>query len=404
MNISEGIKQTFEVISSNKLRSFLTMLGINFGVASLIAISIVGLSFRQFITDYMGQYGSQLIWVQVNYGAYVQGESRTLMNQRDIDHFKKTLPGLTHYSTISQTSTWASHKGTKKQIPILGVDPDHFDIFAIKIDEGRFFLEQEIKLNRAVCVIRPDIAQQLFAEQDPLGQYINIFGKLFMVVGITERYEMGILSDGSDNNSIFIPSNYVLSRIWGGQSFKYDVFVMKLDNMENVDRAVIRIENYLENKYGRIRDEKRFNIEKFDSFIQLTQTILNIISILILVIAGISLIVGGFGIVNIMLITVTERTREIGVRMAVGANRYDILFQFLIEAVTLCLIGGGVGVIFGMGLAFLACLILEWAFILNMLFVLLAIIISTAIGLIFGIYPAYKASKLMPMVALRIEY
>ncbi len=403
MKIAEGIRQTFEVIASNKIRSFLTMLGINFGVGSLIAISIVGLSFRTSISGEMGKYGSDLIWVRPNRSAYVRGEHRILLRESDIEFFNNYLPGLEYKSTILNRWVKVRYHSKGEDVSIFGVSPDYFDIFAIKIARGRRFVREDIRLHRRVCVLRPDIAEDLFGNISPIGKQINMLGHDYTVVGLTERLERGFLNDGSDNSTIFIPSSYMARLVWGGRETKYWIYLMRFDSMTNVANAIDRIDNYLINRYGYLRGEKRFRIDKMDSYIKIVDKVLNIISMLILVIASISLVVGGLGIMNIMLVTVTERTREIGIRMAVGANSRDILIQFIIEAVTLCLLGGGVGVVFGIGIAALACSLLKWKFLMSVMYVIFALGISTFIGLVFGIYPAYKASKMMPVDALRIE-
>ena len=403
MQIGEGIRQTFEVIRANKIRSFLTMLGINFGVGSLIAISIVGLAFRTSVTEEMGKYGSQLIWVQPNHNVYASGEKRTLLNSDDINFFIKFLPGLEYRSSIMSIGANVRYRNKTEHVQIYGAETDYFSIFSVAIEKGRTFTDEDIKIHRRVCILRPDIAENLFGIEDPLLKKVTIFNKNYTVIGLTEKLERGFFNDGSDNSTIFIPMPFVAKKIWGNNRIKYWVYLMKFNTLENVDRAINRIDSYLTNKYGLLRHEKRFRIRKMDSYIQIPDRVLNIISTLILVIAAISLVVGGLGIMNIMLVTVTERTREIGIRMAVGARSTDILTQFIIEAVTLCLLGGGVGILFGIGIAAIACAVLKWKFIVSLMYVLLALSISTVIGLIFGIYPAHKASKMMPIEALRIE-
>ncbi len=403
MKIAEGIRQTFEIIRANKVRSFLTMLGINFGVGSLIAISIIGLAFRTSIVKEMGKYGSTLIWVQTDRRAYVSREKRTLLDINDINFFKSMLPGLKYSSTIMNAVYPVKYRGRGEKTNVFGVDPGDFNIFAIKLAKGRFFVDQDVKLHRRVCVIRPDIARSLFGDEDPIGKRINILDRDYTVIGLTVRLSRGFMNDGSDNRTIFIPSYYVAGSKWGGRNVKYWVYLMKFNTLKNVNSAINRIDNYLINKYGYIRGKKRFRITRMDFYIKIADKVLNIVGILIVVIAGISLVVGGLGIMNIMLVTVTERTREIGIRMAVGAKSTDILVQFIIEAVTLCLLGGGIGIIFGIGIAAIACAVLKWKFVVSIFYVAAALSISTVIGLVFGIYPAHKASKMMPIDALRIE-
>lgn len=403
MKGTEGLRQSFEVIRGNKVRSFLTMLGINFGVGCLIAISVVGLAFRESINSEMGKYGSTLLWVQPNWSSYASREQRTLMNNRDIAYFSNALPGMLDGGSLFDQVLTVKYKGNSIQTTVFGASKAHFEIFSIDLVSGRYFLDEDISNRSPVCIIRPDIASNLFKDIDPIGKTIQIEEKNFTIIGLTERHSQGFVNDGSDNNTIFVHQDFIASKIWGGRDYKYWIYIMKFDTSENVDRAQERIRAYLNNKYGMLRGEPRFRIERLDTYIGMTDRILNIVSILILVIAIISIVVGGLGIMNIMLVAVTERTKEIGVRMAIGATPRDILIQFVIEAITLCLLGGGTGIIFGAGIGALVCFILEWDFMLSLTIVLGALLISTSIGLIFGIFPAYKASKLTPIEALRAE-
>ncbi|MBN2657773.1 MAG: ABC transporter permease [Spirochaetales bacterium] len=403
MNITEGLRQSLDVIRGNKVRSFLTMLGINFGVGCLIAISVVGLAFRDSVNSEMGRYGSTLLWVQTNWRAYASNESRIYMSGRDKKYFESALPGMISIESIFDANYTVSYQGNTTKTTVMGVEPAHFDMFSVHMEQGRLFMDDDLINKRAVCILRPDIAATLFEDEDPLGKMITINDRNFKVIGITERMGQGFISDGSDNNTIFVSQDYVATRIWGGRDIRYWFLIMKFDILENVDLAQERITHYLNSKYGKLRGEERFQIERLDTYVGMVDKILNIITVLVLVIAIISIVVGGLGIMNIMLVAVTERTREIGIRMAIGATSRDILVQFVIESISLCLLGGGTGIIFGASLAAIACAILKWKFMISLSIVLGALFISTSIGLIFGIYPSYKASKLMPIEALRSE-
>lgn len=403
MNIREGVRQSFEVIAGNKVRSLLTMLGINFGVGCLIAISVVGLAFRNSISGEMGRYGSTLVWVQNNWEAYASGERRTNLDGRDIRYFESNLPGLEYSGTMYSRQSAVRYQGNSQTTQVYGVDPDHFVIFAVNIASGRALSADDAAQRRRVAVLRPDIASTLFPHEEPIGKSIRVEDGVFTVVGVTERLENPLLNDGSDNDSVFVPSGYVSRRIFGGGPPEYWVYFLRFGNSEQVESATHRMESYLTNRYGELRGEPRFRIERSDQYIGMVNRVLDIVGTLVGVIAAISLVVGGLGIMNIMLVTVSERTREIGVRMAIGAQPRDILSQFLIEAVTLCLIGGGIGALFGAGLAAVVCTILEWRFGISLGTVLLALSVSTGIGLLFGTYPAYKASRLTPIEALRAD-
>ena len=403
MKLVEGFRESLAVMSGNKVRAFLTILGINFGVGCLIAISVIGMAFKDTIGSEIGRYGTTMLWVQPNYSEYMSGERRTLLDGRDILFFKQALPGIKSSGSIFDTRYTASYRGESADIIIYGADPSHFDMFDINIEKGRQFYDQDLLLRKRVCVLRPDIASRLFGYEEPVGKEIRIAEKNFTVIGVSDRVSNMFISDGSDNNTIFVPSFFVAERFYGGRNIKYWIYLLKFTDIESLDIAEERMANYLNNKYGLLRGEPRFRIQRLDSFVGMVNRILKIITSLVTVIAAISIVVGGLGIMNIMLVAVTERTREIGVRMAVGATRKDIIVQFVIEAIVLCLIGGGTGVIFGSVLAAIVCSLLEWKFMLSLLTVTGALTISTIIGLIFGIYPAWKASRLMPVEALRSD-
>jgi putative ABC transport system permease protein len=403
MNIEEGIRQSFEVIAGNKLRSALTMLGVVFGVGCLIAVSIVGLAFRGSISGDLGKYGSTLMWIQADWRAYSNDEQQVLLDDRDVQFFLSNLPGLEYSGTFYTIYRSVSHGGETQTVNIYGVGPAHFVIFGTEMASGRKLVEEDVDSRNRVCILRPDIAGYLFDDADPVGEQVRIGSDMYTVVGVTERTENEMVSDGSDNTTVFIPSSIIRRMAFGSGPANYWVYFLQFEDAESVRIAEERIDTYLINRYGYIRGERRFRIDKLESYVATVNTVLNTVTLLVSVIAGISLLVGGLGIMNIMLVTVTERTKEIGVRMAIGARRRDILAQFLIEAVTLCVIGGALGTAFGSGLAAIACSILEWQFTVSLQTILLAVGISCAIGLAFGTYPAHKASRLTPIEALRVD-
>ena len=403
MNIEEGIRQSFEVITGNKLRSFLTMLGIIFGVGCLIAISIVGYAFRTSISGELGKYGSTLTWIQTNWRAYTNQERVIPLDDRDVQFFTNNLPGVEYSGSIFTMQRTVSYQGQSRTLSVYGVGPDHFVIFANEMASGRNFGEHDVIARNHVCVLRPDIASVLFEGEEPIGKRIRIGSDIFTVIGVTEPLENAMLTDGSGNGTVFVPSDFVSRAVFGGGTKSYWVYFLRFRDAESVAIGTERIEAYLANRHGYLRGEPRFQIQKMDSFIGTVNTVLDTVTTLVGVIAAVSLLVGGLGIMNIMLVTVTERTREIGVRMAIGARRRDILTQFLIEAVTLCLLGGALGTAFGAGLAAIACSLLDWEFVVSPNTVALAVGVSSGIGLLFGTYPAHKASRLTPIDALRSE-
>ena len=194
MKLTEGLRESFSVIGGNKARSFLTILGINFGVGCLIAISVIGLAFRDSVGSEIGRYGSTMLWVQVDNQTYMSGESRILMDSRDIRFFRQALPGLKTSGSLFSDSLIASYRGESAETQVLGASPGHFEMFDIKIAKGRAFLDLDVKLRERVCVLRPDIASRLFKDEDPVGKTIRLSEKNYKVIGVTERMSNMFLS------------------------------------------------------------------------------------------------------------------------------------------------------------------------------------------------------------------
>ncbi|AEJ62237.1 protein of unknown function DUF214 [Spirochaeta thermophila DSM 6578] len=405
MDLREALAQAGDVIRENKVRSFFTMLAINIGVAALIAISIVGLAFRSSIGEVVGKYGTTLVWAQVNWRAYVAGESRRFLDERDVFYFR-SLPGFRRGEPlIVGTTMEVAFRGRREVTGVVGVSEHHFDLFSIGMADGRGFTHEEVEGGQRVCVIGPELALRLFEDEPAVGQRIQVGGSLYTVVGVTvERNpQTEFLSDGSGNLSVFVPHTLLEGMVWPGIPGRYWVYLLDFDTPEAAERAARLVDEHLRNRYGLLRGEPRFRVERLSTYVVMVDRILSIVSLIVTVIAAVSLLVGGLGIMNIMLVAVTERTREIGVRMAVGAKRRDILLQFLVEAVVLCLLGGGTGLFLGVLIALAVCAALSWQFMLSAGVVVLTIMGALVLGMVFGIYPAYLASRLMPVEALRYE-
>lgn len=404
MDIKQSITQSFDVIRENKARSFFTILGINIGVAALIAISVIGFAFKSSINKEVGKYGSTLIWVQVNWRAYARGESRTLLDEKDL-YFFNNMSGLKGGEPMLSSYLPVYANGKRQETDVVGVGDVHFAMFDIGIQNGRKFSAEELKNKAKVCVIGPDLARTLYGKTQVTGNNLQIGSQLYKIVGVTEdrNSQTEFLSDGTGNMSVFVPYT-VLEKLSSGTSpRRYWVYLMDFYTVEQAKSASVHIKDYLIKRYGLLRSKERFRVEQLSSYVEMVDRILSIISLIVTVIAGVSILVGGLGIMNIMLVAVTERTREIGIRRAIGAKRRDILIQFLIEAVVLCLIGGGSGLLLGLLIAWIVCAILSWSFLVSALTVVAAIGGASVLGIIFGLYPSYMAAKLMPVDALRYE-
>lgn len=404
MEIKQSLSQSFDVIRENKLRSFFTILGINIGVAALIAISVIGTAFKTSVNQKMGGYGTTLLWVHVNWRNYARGEKRILFDKKDVQFFQY-LPGIKSLEPVLSSGITVQANGKTKNTDINGVGGAHFRVFNIAIQNGRHFRFLDVEKKSKICVIGPELAQFLFGRVNVAGYEIQIGSQFYTIVGVTDsRNSHGaLLNDGGGNSSVYIPYTTFERMFSGTTSGRYQIYLMDFMTLSQSQKATRMIQDYLIKKYGLLRNKERFKVEQLSSYVKMVDKILSIVSLIVTVIAGVSILVGGLGIMNIMLVAVTERTREIGIRRAIGAKRKDILIQFLIEALVLCLIGGGSGLLLGFLIAWVVCSILSWPFLISALIVLFAIVGASSLGIIFGLYPSYMAAQLMPVEALRYE-
>ena len=381
-------------ITNNKIRSFLTTIGIVIGIASLVTINSVGLSFRFFIRDRIGQHGSSLIWVQNNQDQLLRFDHYKTLDDRDIDFFIHAVDGCTRHSPFLTTDDTVSYKSKKQNVRLIGVSPDYFSMFLISMEKGNVFSMRDISLRKKICVLRPDIAEILFGDSKAVGNKIKIFGKLFTVAGITTKLENRLLNDGTDNLTVFIPFNVHPVE-------EHDRYVLQFESSDYLERVIDTYQNYLNTKYGLYFGETFFKISKADSIINLTMKILNIINTIMAIVSGIALFVGGLGIMNILIVSVDDHIREIGIRLAVGASKDHIFLQYIAESVIISLIGGVIGMIIGLGGSIVFCLMLSWPFRFAGMIMLFTFLLSFSIGIIFGLLPSFRASGLTPITALR---
>jgi len=296
--------------------------------------------------------------------------------------------------------------GDQQAASVYGIWPDYARMWGRAMEAGRPLSREDIDQRRRVVVLGLNTARAFFPSPDEaLGQRVSFADRDFTVVGVMAAKERSPVDDGSDDDTAFVPYE-VLSGLtpwdaYGGPRVLRIYF--KVAAVADLDDASGRIGRYLDQKYGSIEGKERFAVRRAEDSIQTTNKVFDIITTVITLIAAISLVVGGIGIMNIMLITVTERTREIGIRKALGAKRRDILAQFLIEAVIICMIGGGIGIVLGIGITAVVSVVQRWEYLLPWNSIALGLAVSLSIGLFFGIYPALKASRLDPVVALTKE-
>ena len=405
MNLGEGFRESFETIRHNRLRTFLTMLGMNIGVASVIAVLATGLMGRGAIMKGIENIGSSLLWVTPDKTLYPS--DREVVNMRPED--LAAMEGLVQEAVLSPIlrSPFAiGSRGYQEFTQLYGVWDAYARIWALRTQAGRFVSRDDVRQRRRVVVLGHNMSRAFFpSDEEALGKSVALAGKDFTVIGVLGKKERSPVDDGSDDDTCFVPYEALQSvynwDAWGGPRVFRVYF--KVNDLADLDFVSSRISQYLGSRYGEFEGKPRFVVKKAESNIQTTNKVFDIITTVITLIAGISLVVGGIGIMNIMLITVTERTKEIGIRKALGARRRDILAQFLIESVIICLIGGGIGIILGIGITAVVSVAQHWEYLLPWASILVGLAVSLSIGLFFGIYPALKASRLDPVVALTKE-
>ena len=409
MNIGQAIKEALESLYSNKLRSILTILGIIIGVGAVIAMLAVGQGAQSAITGSISGIGANLLFVYS--GNFSNPDVRNVkeisMDDAEalLDHYQ--APSVADVAPMVDGTLEVTANGEKKTSSINGVTPGYQTVRNAELTEGTFITEENLLGRASVAVIGVDVAKALFDRTDGLvGESIRIDGQPFRIIGVLKS--KGGSAFGSEDNVVLVPLSTAQMRLLHKNSDEIDMLLVQATSAETVSLASDEIANIL-----RVRHRTKVGMDDFtvfsqQDFVSVAQTITGVFTIFLGGIAGISLLVGGIGIMNIMLVSVTERTREIGLRKALGARRRDILIQFLTESSLLSLFGG----IIGIGLGWLISVIVgkiaaasgsPFNPLISFDAILLATLFSTAVGLFFGLYPANRAANLEPVEALRYE-
>ncbi|MFH7027455.1 MAG: ABC transporter permease [Heteroscytonema crispum UTEX LB 1556] len=410
VSLPEILSMAVETLWSNKLRTGLTMLGVIIGISSVIAITSVGQGVQKGTEQQIQALGPDVLSVfsgAARSGNIRQGlGSSSTLTWDDAKAIAQQAPSAQIVSAYLQRNAQVVYGGQNNSTPIYGTDLNYAQVRDIQIENGRFFNSEELDTAKEVAVIGPTIETTLFIDgTNPIGQRIRIQGEAYEVIGVTQP--KGSQGGIDRDEVVFIPLTSMSARLVGNNSLSgvsVNAILVKAGNQEQLDAVQFQVTNLLRlrhNIYPPQPDD--FRITNQADIISTFTNIVGLFTVMVVAIAGISLVVGGIGIANIMLVSVVERTREIGIRKAVGATNSAILNQFLAEAIVISTVGGGIGIGSGILIAFIAANIFKFPFVISFLSVIVGFGLSLTVGLLAGVIPAQNAAKLDPITALRSD-
>jgi putative ABC transport system permease protein len=408
INIPSTMKISLRALRVNKMRSALTMLGIIIGVGAVIAMLAVGTGASEKISEQISSIGSNLIIIlpgsTTSGGLRMGMGSQPTLTRDDADAIQKECSAVQDVAPVLNGAAQIVYSNQNWSTGVYGTTSSMLAIRDWPISSGRAFTDQDVRNATKVAILGQTVMDNLFGSIDPVGQMIRIKKVPFMVIGVLDR--KGQSPQGQDqDDTIFIPVTTAQKKIFG-TSFPGMVrtIMVKARSTEDLAVAEKQINELLRQRHHlSTRQDNDFTVRNLTQIMQVAEQSTKVMTLLLGAIASVSLLVGGIGIMNIMLVSVTERTREIGIRMAVGAKTWDIRLQFIIEALTLAMIGGITGILLGVGGSKLLSMFAGWSTVVSTLSVILAFGFSGLVGIFFGFYPAYKASLLNPIDALRYE-
>ncbi len=382
------LKVSIKNISGNKLRTVLTMLGLIIGIASVIILVGIGSGTSSQVTSQVQSLGADILTLNIN-------SSDTSLDYDNIDEIEEIqgINKVAPFKTVSASIT--RNENSSGRANIIATTDSYIDVMNLTISDGRLLSKIDLDNNSKVCLLGSDIAETLFENDTIVGNSVKIDGDNYTVIGILTATGSSM---GNDIDSLVIVP-FTTAKYLGADTTINNLYI-KVDDENQIESVSTSIENYIEFAFGLITDD--FSVSSQDSMLNTMEEVNNSLSIMLGGIASISLIVAGIGVMNVMLVSVTERTKEIGIRKALGAKKMDILVQFLIEALLLCIVGGIIGILLGIAIGNLLGQ-MGYSFIVEVWIVVVAFLSSAVIGLIFGIFPAYKAAKLNPIDALHTE-
>jgi putative ABC transport system permease protein len=403
MNFLESVQMAGKTLLSNKLRSALTMLGIVIGNASVIAMIGIGEGGQKYVAQQLESLGPNILFI-------LPGNQETERISRDVprtlvledaEAIASQVPTVANVTAELNSRQVATYRNRNTDVNIIGTTPSFLAVRDFETEKGRFFTNIDMKRSNQVTVLGADLAQRLYGNVNPVGQQLRIKNTSFQVIGVltAKGSNLGVNYDDAALVPIITAANRLIGRT-SPYGLEVTYIVASARNADSVDAAQFQITNLLRLRH-KINGEDDFTIRSQKDALQTVGQITGALTIMLAAIAGISLFVGGIGIMNIMLVSVTERTQEIGLRKAIGATEQDILLQFIIEAVIVSAIGGVVGTAVGVGGIFLVAALTPLEAGISPVAITMAVGISGGIGLFFGVVPARRAAKLDPIVALR---
>ncbi|HEY9699865.1 MAG TPA: ABC transporter permease [Trichocoleus sp.] len=403
MDMFESVNMAVKTLTANKLRSALTMLGIIIGNASVIAMVGVGQGAQRYASEQFESLGPNVLFIipgsdQARRNTLDLPRSLTLEDAEAIETQVPTISAVAPQLQSQQPITAGNKRASST---ILGTTPAFMTVRDYKVDRGRFFSEIDVQRSNRVVALGSDVAKKLFADQNPVGQTIRIKNISFEVIGV--MVAKGAFLGSNQDDTVFLPITTMSSRLTGNTSpygTQVTFISVNAKSEDTINAAQFQIANLLRLRH-KVTTEDDFTIRNQKDALQVVGNVTSALTLMLAAIAGISLFVGGIGIMNIMLVSVRERTQEIGLRKAIGASQQDILTQFMIEAIILAAIGGAIGTAIGVGGITLISAVTPLKAGVSPVAIVMAVGVSGGIGLFFGVFPARQAAKLDPIVALR---
>jgi len=404
MSIIEILIVAFKSLLKNKTRTILTMLGIIIGVAAVITMLAIGQGAKQIVDAQISSMGTNVVTVMSNFNSRTavrsEAGSGNALKIEDIDAIREQVQGINYISPVIRTYAQLKYKSNNWRAAGVGVNTDYFFIRNFDIAEGQYFTANEIRTGAKVCVLGKTIADNLFPEESPIGKTVRIRNIPMRIVGVLK--EKGQSAIGGDQDDIFIlPYTTVLTRMTGRRQpfITINVSTVSKEMIPIVQQEILA----LLLQRNRTASAEDFIVNSQTEMADMANSVSKTMTLLLASIAGISLIVGGIGIMNIMLVSVTERIKEIGLRMAVGAKKNDVLLQFIIEAIFISGIGGLIGIVLGIVSSTVVGNLMNWSVEVTLWSIILSVSFSCIIGVFFGWYPAKKAANLNLIDALKYE-